>query len=285
MRYLTLALLMFCLLPGNTFAEDDPAQPPTILSIIPGQGNPGGTVVISGAGFTPGITLYLGIDEVPLRAVTATQLRFEIPQLAVGNYALYLRQKSGVASKAYSFTVIPVKPTVSGITPDSISFCAAGAERQVSVKGRNFLEGARVLLDGAIIRGSRLSSEEMTFQAPQVPGGLHQVQVRNPEDALSAAVALMITTRPEIQSVSQGNDYVNYYELIIDGVNFQQGSSLVVDGRKVQALPSEHDRLVYNSCTRLVYQRYPYDFSVKSFQLSIVNPSGEESGSFTVTAP
>jgi hypothetical protein len=59
----------------------------------------------------------------------------------------------------------------------------------------------------------------------------------------------------------------------------------VVDGRKVQALPSEHDRLVYKNCTRLVYQRYPYDFSVKSFQLSIVNPSGEESDSFTVTAP
>ena len=58
----------------------------------------------------------------------------------------------------------------------------------------------------------------------------------------------MITTRPEILSVSQGNDYVNYYELNIEGINFQQGSPLIVDGKKVQSgspLPGERDRLVF----------------------------------------
>jgi hypothetical protein len=285
MRHIVIALIMALSLVAVAAAEDESLQPPPILSIIPGQGSPGVRVIISGTGFTAETTLYLGIEEIPVKLLSPRQLSFEIPEIASGNYALYLRQRGGETGKAYSFTIVPVKPVVSAVSPDSISFCAAGNERQISVKGRNFLEGARVLFDGAIIRGSRLSSDEMTFQVPQVPGGLHQVQVRNPEDAISAAVALMITTRPEIQSVSQGNNYVNYYELIIEGVNFQQGSTLLVDGRRVQLLPSEHDRLVYTNCTRLVYQRYPYDFSAKSFQLSIVNPTGEESGSFTVTAP
>jgi hypothetical protein len=242
-------------------------------------------VVISGSGFTTESTLYLGIEEVPVKAVTASQLRFEIPQLAVGNYALYVRQKNGVAGKAYSFAITPLKPAVTAITPDSISFCAEGDDRQITVRGKNFMDNARILLDGAIIRGTRLSGEEMVFQMPQVPGGLHHVQVRNQEDALSAPIGLLITNRPEIHSVSQGNDYVNYYELKIEGVNFQQGSTLVVDGRKIVPLPGMYDRLVYVSCNRLVYQRYPYDPSVKTFQLVLVNPNGEESGSFTVTAP
>jgi hypothetical protein len=127
----------------------------------------------------------------------------------------------------------------------------------------------------------------MTFVAPQVPGGLHQVQVRNPEDAVSTAVGLLIASRPEILGVTQGNDYVNYYELIIEGENFQQGSALYVDGKKIggQLMPGERDRVTFNGCRKLTYQRYPYDPSAKSFHLMVVNPNGEESSRFNVTAP
>ena len=114
------------------------------------------------------------------------------------------------------------------------------------------------------------------------------MQVKNPEEGVSSAIALIVASKPEIRNVIQGSDYVNYYELNIEGINFQQGSALIVEGRRIQssqANPGDRDRLVYRSCTSLTYQRYPYDPSVKSFQMVIVNPNGEESSQFTVSAP
>lgn len=289
MRYIASVLLLLILTTTSAvFAEDNSATAPSILSIIPGQAQPGNSVVISGAGFNTESTLFLGIKEIPFQTVTEQQISFELPQIPAGNYALYIRQKSGAASKAYSFTVTPVKPSVSALSPETVPLCSAGGDRQIIVKGKNFLEGARLLFDGAIIKGSRISTEEMVFQVPQVPGGLHQVQVKNPEETVSAAVALLITSQPEIRTVQQGNDYVNFYELNIEGINFQHGSALIVDGRKIQSgvpNPVDRDRLVFTNCNSLTYQRYPHDPSIKSFQMVIVNPNGEESSLFTVTAP
>lgn len=128
----------------------------------------------------------------------------------------------------------------------------------------------------------------MIFTTPPVNGGLHQVQIKTPEDVISSATALIVASRPEIESVTQGNDYVTYYELKIEGVNFQNSSTLIVDGKKIQVgqqNPGERDRLIFNSCTRLTYQRYPYDPTMKIFQMVIVNQNGEESSTYTVSAP
>jgi len=288
MRHFIMALFMTLALITAAAGEEASPQPPPILSIIPGQGSPGTRVVISGTGFTAETILYLGIDEVPVKLISSRQLSFEIPQISSGNYALYLRQQGGETGKAYSFTVVPLKPVVTAVSPDSISFCAAGDDRKVIVRGRNILDGAHLVFDGAIIRSSRLSGEEMTFTVPPVPGGLHQVQIKNPEESLSGAIALLVSNRPEVHSVSQGADYVNYYVLNIDGINFQHGSQLIVNGKKIQSgypIPGERDSLIYNSCNKLIYHRYPYDFSAKSLELMIVNPGGEESSIFTVTAP
>jgi len=287
MKKLLLICTLIMMLCANALGAEE-NQPPAILSIIPGLGAPGTTVIISGSGFNEQTTAYLGTNEIPTRLIATRQISFEIPQLAAGNYALYLRQGDGAPGKAYSFTVVPVKPTATSITPDTLSFCTAGQERLVTVKGKNILEGAQLLFDGAIIRSSRISAEEISFTAPPVPGGLHQVQIRNPEDSLSGALGLMVSTRPEIQSVVQGADYVNYYALNIEGMNFQQGSSLIVDDRRVQSgfsYPGERDMLQFVSCNKLVYHRYPYDPSLKSFRLIVTNPNGEESSPVTVSAP
>jgi len=289
MRHIISILMLIILaIPSALFAEDNYVAAPSILSIIPGQAQPGNSVVISGAGFNSESTLFLGIKEIPFQTVTDQQISFELPQIPAGNYALYVRHKDGAASKAYSFTVTPVKPSIQSISPETVPLCSSVGDRQVLVKGQHFLEGARLLFDGAVIKGSRISTEEMTFKTPQVAGGLHQIQVKNPEEAVSSAIALLITSQPEILTVRQGNDYVNFYELNIEGINFQHGSKLIVDGRTIQSgvpNPGDRDRLVFINCNSLTYQRYPNDPSVKSFQMVIVNPNGEESSLFTVSAP
>ena len=145
MRYITLVLILLMFYAVSVFAEDDSGTTPSILSIIPGQAQPGVIVVISGSGFNSESSLFLGINEIPFKILSGRQISFELPQIPAGNYALYIRQESGAASKTYSFNVTSVKPSVSALYPDTVSLCSTGNDRQISVKGKNFLEGARLI--------------------------------------------------------------------------------------------------------------------------------------------
>jgi hypothetical protein len=97
----------------------------------------------------------------------------------------------------------------------------------------------------------------------------------------------MIETRPEIAQVMIGSRYVNYYELVIVGKNFQQNSSVYVDGQRIggQGDLAEREKLIYVDCTKLVYQRHPYSQVDKDFQVMVMNPGGEASQVINVSAP
>jgi hypothetical protein len=265
-----------------------PLPPPAVLSIIPAQGEPGINVILSGSGFTDSTTAWLGTSEIQTRLLGPEQLSFELPQLAPGLYALFLKSKAGQTSKTYSFTILPRKPVAQALSPEVITACAQERDREVMIRGRNFTEESSVLFDGAAVRSRFISAEAVSFLAPPVAGGLHTVQVRNNDETLSAPLALMIDSRPEISSVTTGNEAVNYYELSLHGKNFQQGSTVIVDGRRIGsglANPGDRDRVIYMNCNHLIYQRYPYDTSAKELRLQVVNGSGEQSSAVTVTAP
>ncbi len=290
--------------PAAKQTKQAPAQPgPAILSIIPAQAEPAATVTLSGSGFTAKTTVFLGSMKIVPEVVDAGHLSFTLPALEPGIYALYLLREDGIASRTYSFTVQPLKPTVSDISPDAIPFCASGTERDVTVIGSNFRKGAMVLFDGVAVRSRYLSSESISFTVPQIKGGLHQVQVKNSDETASGAAGLVIDTKPEISNVNRGEDYVNYYNLIIEGRNFLQNSTVVVMEERtfeltgqspivdVRRLSSgsgggaERDRITYVNCNRIIYQRYPYSPVNKSFQVQVINPGGEESATVSVSAP
>ena len=268
---------------------EEQSPPINILSIIPAQGEPGVTVTLSGTGFTDKTIAFLGSVSAPTKVLGPKILTFDIPELPAGLYALFLKREDGATSKPYNFILQAQKPVATSLSPDTIYNCATGKDREVVVSGRNFHEGAQVLLDGAAIKNRTLSRESISFNVPsQLFSGLHQVQVKNPTDEVSGPVALFINSKPEILRVSQGEEFVNYYELIIEGQNFLQGSTLVVDGARLNsgAGPAgERERIIYIDCNRLIYQRHPYDSSQKSFRVQVTNPNGEESPVVTVNAP
>lgn len=266
-------------------AEEPPPAPIFILSIIPAQGEPGKTVTLSGSGFTPDTTVYLANNETTPEVSGSKLLTFEVPDLQPGLYALYLRRGDGTVSKPYNFTVTPPKPSISDLSPGSVVACSSGRDRDVTVYGKNFRPGSKLLFDGAAIKSSFDSSESITFATPQVPGGLHQVQVQNPDDTLSGVQALMIDARPEITSVTQGEERVSSYDLLIDGINFQQRSTLVVDGKPIINSGLERESVSYVDCTHMVYERHPYDNSPKTIRLQVITPGGGESSVIQVTAP
>lgn len=263
---------------------------PSILSIIPAQGEPGSKVMMFGSGFGVQASVYLGSVEMPAKITEGRQLEFAIPQqLEPGLYALYLKRSDGSVSRPYNFSILPLRPVLSTLSPDVISSCAQGTEREVTARGQNFIEASQLVFDGAVLKSRFVSAEALSFTVPQLPGGLHQVVVRNSPDNSTVALGLIIETRPEIAQVMIGNQYVNYYELVIVGKNFQQNSSVYVDGQKIggqggQDL-AEREKLLYVDCTKLVYQRHPFSPVSKDFRVMVMNPGGEASQIINVTAP
>jgi hypothetical protein len=288
--------------PGQ--AREEQPQQITILSIIPAQGEPETSVTLSGSGFTNKTVAFLGNSATPTEVLSSKQLAFDIPNLPPGLYALFLRNADGTTSRTYNFNLLPPKPVVYSLSPDSIQYCSPDREREVVITGRNFQERSQVLFDGAAIRGHFNSRESLSFTAPRVAAGLHQVQVKNQGETLSGAQGLFIDGRPEIDSVTAAEEFVNYYNLVIGGRNFQQDSTLVVSEerdpdqtgsqgtiaevkrlRSGTANASERERLIYVNCGRIIYQRYPYSTTLKNFKVQLVNPGGEESSVVQVSAP
>lgn len=277
--------------PQRVKAEAIPAAPPppTILSIIPAQAEPGNRVMIFGSGFGDKASAFLGSVEIPARVTDGKQLEFVVPALDAGLYALYLRRGDGVTGRTYNFNVMPLRPVLNELSPDQISSCAQGREREITAQGQNFTDRSFILLDGAAVRTRFISPETLSFTLPQVPGGVHHVMVKSGPDIASVAVALAVETKPEISQVTVGNEYVNYYELIIYGKNFQQNSSLYVDGQRIGGRGgqevAEREKLVFVDCTKLIYQRFPYSPVNKDFRIQVINPEGEGSQVVNVTAP
>ncbi len=269
-------------------ASDSRQQPLSVLSIIPAQGEPGMTVTLNGSGFNDGTAVFLGSHQLAAAAVSGKILSFELPDLPPGVYALYLKRGDGATSRPYNFMLQPLKPVAAALSPDTVSTCAAGREREVVLSGANFQNGAHILLDGAAVATRFISPAALSFLAPQLPAGMHQVQVKNPSDAASGILALFLDSKPEILGASIGAEYVSYYELVLTGRNFQQTSTLVADGKRIgtgNQVSGERERLVFLGCSQLVYQRHPYDPTPREIRLQVVNQSGEESGVFTISAP
>ena len=270
---------------AGTLPKEEPPTPDTILSIIPSQGEPGRRISLMGAGFSSDTLAWLGTSSVPTAVISDHQIDFDIPRVAPGLYALYLRRPDGAISAIYNFPILAPKPVIDAITPDMVFGCAPDQERSVTLTGRNFQEGSALLFDGGAIRSGYGSPETLTFTVPHnVLGGQHNIQVKNPDDTVSGTVAFYIDMKPVIHSVAQGEERVNSYDLILEGHNFQQGSTLVIDGRQLyNGTDREKSRFV--NCSRIIYERYPYDRAAKSVKIQVINPNGEESPVLTVSAP
>jgi hypothetical protein len=273
-----------------TKATPTPPVPVTILSIIPAQAEPGGKVTLSGAGFGENASVFLGSEEISVRVTAAKLAEFTVPmQMEAGLYALYLKRADGTTGRSYNFTLLPLRPVLRSLQPALISSCALGREREVTAVGSNFGESSMLFFDGAALPGTVVSPESISFIVPTVPGGLHQVLVKNSPENSSVPLNLAVETRPEIGQVTIGNEHVNSYELMISGKNFTQNSSIFVDGTAIGGRSGqgtgEREKLVYIDCTQLIYQRHPYSPVNKDFRLQVVNPGGEGSQVITVTAP
>lgn len=290
-----LLLVLFCLSVGTVAADSSDASPVrkrqtqqsgmVVVSIAPAQAEPGTQVVITLGGMADGVRISLGGDEIPLQKLDTDRIAFDVPAgRAPGQYVLAIKAAHGV-TRSYPFTVKPLRPVAVRLEPDRITSCKADSQRDIVVYGRNFVESSQIVFDGAIIQGKYLSSEAVSFVAPRVSGGLHQVAVKNAYE-IAAPLGLTVITAPVVNSVTIGEDRVSSYDLVIEGYNFQQNSIVIVDGVQVDAFSrGQTGQLSYIDCNRIMYQRRPFSSTKHDLRIQVVNPGGEISQITVIQAP
>lgn len=293
MRYvLATFFLLFILRPVSPAAQE-------IVSVIPSTAAVGTAMTVTGGPFDPDVRILVGEREVVPDRPDGRQLVFTVPPLASGDYALMLKSGGRVSPSLFSVRVVEAEPRIIAVHPGTIDECSAAPERKITVSGEAFSPGARLLLDGAAMPVETMVEREISFIAPPLKGGLHQIQVVNPGERKSLAFALFVNSHPEIHGVEQGPDQVTHYELTIRGKNFLFNSTLLVDGISINPArissgpqvfltPVAHpgsDAVRYLDCNTLVYSRYPVSRQAKRVSLQIVNPDGQPSPLFHLTIP
>ncbi len=260
-----------------------------ITALSPSVAEPGSRVTVLGEGLEPGTLVGLGDQLIEPEALAPTRLQFTIPPLPEGEYALYLQYEEQSSKRTFFLSIVEPPPQIISLSPVNIDECSTAAERRVVVSGRNFKPGANLLLDGAAVPVSGRSETGLTFTTPLLAGGSHEVQVVNPSGKSSLTHSLFINSIPEILSVSQGQDNVTEYHLIIEGKNFLYSSMLVVNGtpilRNSGRQPTQADHVEYQNCRTMIYLRHPYSRELKRVSLQVVNHGNLQSPVHFVTIP
>jgi hypothetical protein len=274
--------LMLWLLPVAALAV-----PPRLAGVFPAVASPGSTVTVIGGPFEAQTLIAFGDRLLQPTNLAETQLTFIVPQRPEGDYLLYLQTGQELSARSLFFRVTRPTPRILALDPATMDACSRGARRQVTVQARDLPSGGRVLLDGVAQTAER-SGDFLTFVLPDLAPGMHQVQLADPDGRYSLPVALLVDHRPEIQSVAPGEQYVNYYELLIEGKNFLPTSTLLVDGRPVTPFPSgslQVDNITCLDCNALLYRRYPVSGQARPITLRVINPDGQQSADFSFTTP
>lgn len=300
-RLLALCLSCLLLLPATAAGLE-------IVAVSPSAAAPGSAVTVTGGPFSAEVTVIIGDTAVEPTALGSKQLIFTLPPLTEGEYALFLRDRQGTSPRPFSLTVIEPTPRIDSLAPSHIDACSSASDRRVTVTGRHIRPGATLLLGGNAVAHDRPAPDTVAFSTPTLAAGVYGVQVVNPGGKSSLPHSLYISDLPEILGVLQGEDFVNHYQLVIEGKNFAFGATLVVNeapggffdippqqrivggpgrGSATDRLPrpSQSDRIDYIDCRTLVYNRYPYSSQPKEVTLQVVNPDGKSSAAYRLSTP
>ncbi len=289
------SLLILCLLPLAGFALE-------ISGVAPGTVTPGSSVTITGGPFQAGARVFLGDRTLVPKVVDDHHLTFTVPPLEEGEYALFLQQGGESSAKTFTLRVVLPPPRIFSINPTNIDECSTEGQRRVVVEGQDFLPGANLLLDNAAVAHAQSGGSTISFTAPPLPAGIYGVQVVNPDGRRSLPHSLWFNNIPEIDTVSQGQDYTTYYQLVINGKNFFFNSTLVVTEYPIDAqgvAPQQRsipvrrhgstigvgDNVFFVDCHTLIYNRFPLSNQDRQVSLQVINPDGKATSSYTLSTP
>jgi len=293
-----IVLLLFAPLPLCAFE---------VITIYPDTIAAGESVSVIGGPFDEGYTLSINGETVSFTLSDARHLVFRVPQLAPGVYPLLLTDTRSGAEQTYTLQVVLPPPEITSLSPSEIDECSDASGNSITLHGRNLLPESRLLINGLAVPFEWHNDGELAFTSPTLTAGVYGVEVVNPDGRKSLPQSLAFSNVPEIFSVDRGDDFVNYYQLVIHGKNFFQRSLLVVSEypsgasdqpprqRAVigQGLQTQHQQgarlrqevVYYQDCQTLIYNRYPLSSDARRLVLWVTNPDGKQTPAFELTAP
>lgn len=181
--------------------------PPTLLGLS-GQPDPliagstGFTLTLSGAGFLPGITVF--VDSVPRSAlfISDTEITVDIttPELAAGGFLpiFVLNPGPAVPSNSLDLVVLNPPPDITAVTPDTgqVRLDPTLPPTPLTVTGTGFKDEATVLVDGTAVPTTFVNATTVVGSVPASllsVSGVHDVQVSNPEPSVGPSFSFPIT--------------------------------------------------------------------------------------------
>ena len=181
-------------LPGTV-----PAQPPLVGAVFPSSGwtDGGEEVLISGAGFTAGSSVWIGgLPSTIVKLQGTSLIRVMTPAHAAGTVDVTVTSPQGLSSTLKSGFVYFDFPPFVGVIDPSSGPTAGGT--QVSIHGKHFDVGAQVQLGGSTLSGvTWVSSERLDVVLPAHAAGAVDVTVTNPSGLKDTLVGGYTYTLPE----------------------------------------------------------------------------------------
>ncbi|PLX85081.1 MAG: hypothetical protein C0617_05165 [Desulfuromonas sp.] len=298
MHFVRIFLALGLVLPVVSLAQE-------ITAVYPARTVPGGSVTITGGPFGEDALVVLGDQAVEPKDRQTDKLVFTVPALLEGEYTLLVQEGESVSAGTHTLTVIEPTPRIISLDPRNLETCSLDPDHRVVAEIHHVLPGASLLLDSKILPHERIDQGRLAFRPPSLAAGIYGIQVVNPGGARSLPQSLWVNDIPKIDSVTQGEDFVSYYQLIITGKNFFPNSALVVTESAIgfsDTPPQQNfifskapstargfqrigDHTVYVDCATLIYNRYPYSSQPKDLTLLIVNPDGKRTANHHLSAP
>ena len=212
--------------------------PPVVTSISPASGPTAGgtTVTVTGTGFAPGASVFLGGVAAPqVTFVSATTVTAVTPaQAAAGLVTFAVANPDGqTASLAAGFTYIPSPaPTVTAVSP-STGPTVGGTP--VTITGSGFLAGATVKFGAVLASGvTVVSSNQITATSPPGTAGIVTIEVANADSqngTLAQAFTYVTSVAPTVTSVAPlTGPAAGGTAVTIAGSGFLTGASVTFGG-------------------------------------------------------
>ena len=232
------------------FEYMNPSSRPTISSVSPNQGTIyGGTdIIITGTDFRAGATVIIGGNKARnVEVISPVKIRVITPPGEHGKKNVtVMNTDAGSATlvSGFEYKAPETEPEIHDVTPAKGS---AYGGTFVTIKGKNFVPGARVTFGGEPAPYVLVSdpSTIKVYTPPHTPGE-KEVAVTNPDTGLArwdgVFEYVVPDSFPKIETISPNRGTTNGGTYItVKGSDFRKDIKLLIDGNEAEVKKVEDD--------------------------------------------
>jgi len=249
------------------------------------------TIRVTGRNFRASSAISIDGVDLNTRLSKDNELEARVPaDLARSTGALKVRVKDLAVSDLVSVNekqIVLFGPRISTVKPSSNLIVAGDNKLSLNIAGKNFREGAQVVVGGEVVPADRVRRVNGSLITLSVPQGLTQdigslpVLVRNPEGGVSGTAILRVRG-PEITGFRPGKLYAGTAGVAVDirGNNFRPRARVFVGNGADLNFAVERRHVRFQDSTRMVVtltddlNRLLTKPGAIKFQ--VVNPNGAE---------